>query len=187
MRHSHPAFKELYEKLAHAASREQRIQLLQHTGESARQEFPAQLAKLENLLLRYNPFVVLAMFAFYDLTYLPEVGRRLNESDPIEQYHIELIQALILCHAKHEFGMGPIDPVEFQELCDLTTHVAYLHTAKDFADHSDTLSDEEILGLQFRSMLRTHTKAVRNWGYEEQTIRVLKQLYEPLDDAVESE
>ncbi|WP_150107505.1 hypothetical protein [Pedosphaera parvula] len=77
--------------------------------------------------------------------------------------------------------------MEFQEFRDLTSYVAYLYSAKDFADYSATLSDEEIATLRFRSMLRTHTMVVRNWGYEEQTIRVLKQLYEPLEEAIEGE
>jgi hypothetical protein len=187
MSHSHPCFKRLFQQLSNASSRDERVRILHSARQSAHAEFPQQLARLEKLLLQFNPFTILATFAFYDLTYLPDVGRRMNESGDIEQYHIEIIQALILCHKEEEFQKRAFDPVEFQELRDLTSYVAYLHSARDLPDLRDGVPKEEAAQLHLRSLLRAHTKAVRNWGYEEQTIRNLKLLYEPLDDAIERE
>jgi len=187
MRHSHPSSKKLIEQLSSASSRQERIRILQRARQLARKEFPVQLSKLESLLLQYNPFMILATFAFVDLTYLPDIGRPMSDSGDIDQYHIELVQALILCHEEREFQMRLFDPVEFQELRDLISYVAYLHSAKDLPDPGDASSKEEFAQLHLRSMLRAHTKAVRNWGYEEQTINVLKRLYEPLEDAIEAE
>src|SRR5947208_1519993 len=90
---SHPYFKDLFERLLGVQTSQQRIRILQETRDSARKEFPKQLQKLENLLLQYNPFTTLATFASCDLTYSPDIGRAINESDPIEQFHIEFIQA----------------------------------------------------------------------------------------------
>ena len=174
MRHSHPCAKKLFEQLSDTSSRQECIQILQRARQSAREEFPLQLAKLESLLLQYNPFMILVTFAFIDLTYLPEVGRPMNDAGDVEQYHIELIQALILCHEEREFQMRPFDPVEFQELRDLVSYVAYLHSAKDLPNPDDVSSAEEFTQLHFRSMLKAHTKAIRYWGYEEQTINVQK-------------
>src|SRR5687767_1622219 len=89
---SHPYFKELTHDLERATSRAERIEIVQRARRSAQEQFPKRLANLEKLLLGYSPFTVLAMFAFYDLVYLPEEGKRFNESGSIEQYHIELIQ-----------------------------------------------------------------------------------------------
>jgi len=187
MRHSHPRSKKLFDQISKVASRQERIEILKRERQFAREEFPVQLAKLESLLLQYNPFMILVTFAFVDLTYLPEVGRPMSDSGEIEQYHIEIVEALILCHEEREFQMRPFDPAEFQELRDLTSYVAYLHSTKDLPNPGDASSAEEFTQLHFRSLLRAHTKAVRNWGYEEQTISVLKQLYEPLEDAIEAE
>src|SRR5262249_32293524 len=60
-------------------------------------------------------------------------------------------------------------------------------SAKDLPDPNDASSIEEFTQLHFRSILRGQTKAVRNWGYEEQTVDFLKKLYEPLEDAIERE
>lgn len=186
IRYCHPCSKKLFEQLSSAPSRLERIEIVHRARLFAREEFPVQLAKLEALLLRYNPFTILATFAFIDLTYLPDVGRAMSEEGEIEQYHIELVQALILCHEEKEFQKRPHDPAEFQELRDLVSYVGYLHGAKNFPDSAD-LAKKQIAQSHFQSMMRAHTKAARNWGYEEQTFRVLKQLYKPLENAIEAE
>ena len=61
---SHPHFKQLHERLNLAPNREERLKILQQTQKSAREEFPIQFDKLENLLLNYNPYVILELFHF---------------------------------------------------------------------------------------------------------------------------
>src|SRR5438105_3974191 len=139
-RHSHPFFRDMIERARQAATHEERIKIMEAGRSTAQKDFPVQLDRLEKMLLKYSPFTVLALFGFYDLTYLPQVGRRLNEGDPIEQYHIELVQALILRHGEEEFEKAVPDPVQFQELRDLTTLVACYHTIKDFPDYSQKRS-----------------------------------------------
>ncbi len=87
MRHSHPRSEKLWEQLANASYFQERLEILNRERQFAQEEFPVQLKKLENLLLEYNPFTILATFAFVDLTYLPEVGRAMSESENIDQYH----------------------------------------------------------------------------------------------------
>src|SRR5882672_1427465 len=116
MRYSHPRSKEIFDQISRTTSQEERINIFKQEWQFAREQFPVQLAKLETLLLEYNPFMILVTFAFVDLGYLPEVGRSLNGEDYIEQYHIEIVQALILCHEETEFRKRPCDPPQFQEL-----------------------------------------------------------------------
>lgn len=187
MRHAHPRSKKLLERISKASNFKDRIEVLAHERQFAQEEFPVQLKKLDNLLLEYNPFIILTHFTFIDLTYLPDLGRAMSESENIDQYHIEIVQALILCHDKSEFKKRPFDPPEFQELRDLVSYVGYLHSAKNFPNPSDASSPEEFSRLNLQSTLRLHTKGVRNWGYEEQTFTVLKQLYEPIEDFIEQE
>ena len=139
----HPFTKRLVEQLLRVSSRKERRQLLRAAGQNACAELPLQLDKLEKLLLQYSPFAVMATFAFYDLTYLPDVGERLNESDPIEQSHIEFVQALILRHEESEFKMRMFSPPEFQEIRDLAVYVSVLHSAKDFSAVNDEMPTEE--------------------------------------------
>jgi len=185
MRHSDPRLEKLWDKISKASNFPERVEVLRRERVFAQSEFPVQLKKLENLLLEYNPFIILATFAFIDLTYLPEVGRAMNASDNIDQYHIEIVQALVLCHEESEFKKKPFDPVEFQELRDLISYVGYLHSAKNFPNPSNPSSTEEFSRLNFQATLRLHTKGVRNWGYEAQTLAVLEQLYAPMEELVE--
>ncbi|HEV2694494.1 MAG TPA: hypothetical protein VG347_16490 [Verrucomicrobiae bacterium] len=187
MRHAHPFSEKLFEQFSNASNRQERIQILHDARVFAQNEFPGQLEKLEKLLLQYNPFMVLATFAFIDLTYLPEAGRPMSDSEVIDQYQIELVQALILRHKENEFKIRPFDPKEFQELRDLVSYTTYLHTTKDLPALTDEANREKSAQLYFQSILRAHTKAVRNWGYEKQTFDALKQLYEPLENSIESE
>jgi RNase H-fold protein (predicted Holliday junction resolvase) len=62
MRHPHPSFEKLFEEIRCAPNRDAGLQILQRTRQSAREDFPKQLAKLENLLLEYTPFTILATF-----------------------------------------------------------------------------------------------------------------------------
>lgn len=189
MRHSHPYFKQFHEQLDTASNREERLRILQQTRKHAGEEFPVQLDKLEKLLLTYNPLIILGTFSFCNLCYLPKEGHEINASAPIliGQPHVELVQALILCHYEQEFQCKPITIPEFQELSDLVGYVVCLHRVKDMPDYDIGLSDEEIGKLHFRSMLKDHTELVRNWGYFEQVVRVVKKLFEPLEDDIEKE
>jgi hypothetical protein len=187
MRHSHPRSEKLWENISKASNFQERVEILKNERLFAQEEFPVQLKSLEDLLLEYNPFIVLATFTFIDLTYLPDVGRAMSESENIDQYHIEIVQALILCHDESEFKKRHFDPPEFQELRDLVSYVGYLHSAKNFPNPNDASSLEEFSRLDFQSTLRLHTKGVRNWGYEEQTLVVLKKLYAPMEELIERE
>ena len=189
MRNSHPYFTKLHEQLSRASNRENRVHILQQARRHAGEEFPIQLDKLEKLLLNYNPFTILGTFSFCYLTYLPEKGYKMNVSAPIliGQPHVELVQALILCHCEQEFQCKPITPPEFQELSDLVGYVICLHRVKGMPDFALASSDEEIYKLHFRSMLKEHTGIVRNWGYLEQVVRVVKTLYAPLEGDIEKE
>jgi hypothetical protein len=184
-RQPYPFFERLYGDLGTASTEERRVELLKCAGNRAVKEYPVALQRLEDLLLKQSPFTVLAAFGFYDLLYLPEVGRRLNEGDPIDQNHIEVIQALVLCHEEGEFERRGFTPQEFQEIRDLVVQVSILQSARQYAQIDSSLSQAEVQRLQYKHLLREHTKSVRNWGYEEQTVRVLTHLYAPMEDEIE--
>jgi len=181
----HPLLERLYTQLFEAPNREERTHILQTAGQRARDDLPGQIQKLEELLLGQNPFPLLARFSFYFLTYLPEVGRRLNESDPTEQSEIEIVQALILCHEESEFQKGQAcSPEEFQVIVDLLKKVTVLQSMRDYADIRAQMSEQERQMLEFRSTIRGHTKSIRGWGYEQQQVDILKSLYQPLENEI---
>jgi hypothetical protein len=70
MLHSHPRSEKLLERISNASNFQERVEILKRERQSAQEQFPSQLDKLEKLLLEYNPFIILATFAFVDLTYL---------------------------------------------------------------------------------------------------------------------
>jgi hypothetical protein len=180
-----PLLEKLYKELLEAPTREERTLILQTAGQRARDDLPSRLGRLEELLLSQSPFPILAKFSFYFLTYLPQVGKRLNESNPTEQSEIELVQALILCHEESDFQKGqPCSPEEFQAIVDLLKEVSVLQSMQDYADVRAHMSGRERQMLEFRSIIRGHTKSIRGWGYEQQQIDILKSLYQPLEDEI---
>jgi hypothetical protein len=181
----HPLLEKLYKELLEAPTREERTRILQTAGQRARDELPSRLGKLEDLLLGQSPFPLLARFSFYFLTYLPQVGKRLNESNPTEQSEIEIVQALILCHDENEFQKDRgCSPEEFQAIVDLVKEVSVLQSMRDYADVRVHMSGRERHILEFRSIIRGHTQSIRGWGYDQQQLDILKSLYLPLEDEI---
>jgi len=181
----HPLLEKLSTQLAQAPNKGERTRILQAAGQQARDELPSRLRKLEELLLGQNPFALLARFSFYFLTYLPQVGKRLNESDPTEQSEIEIVQALILCHEESEFQKRrACSPEEFQVIVDLLKEVTVLQSMRDYADIRPHMSGQQRQMLEFRSIIRAHTKSIRGWGYDQQQVEILESLYQPLEDEI---
>jgi hypothetical protein len=181
----HPLLEQLYKQLFEAPNKEERTRILQTAGQRARDDLPGQLRKLEELLLGQTPFPLLARFSFYFLTYLPQVGKRLNESDPTEQSEIEIVQALILCHEESEFQKGrACFPEEFQVIVDLLKEVTVLQSMRDYADIRACMSGQERQMLELRSIIRGHTKSIRGWGYDQQQVDILQSLYQPLEEEI---
>jgi hypothetical protein len=181
----HPLLKKLYKELLEAPNNQERTRILQSAGQRAREDLPGRVQKLEELLLAQSPFPLLARFSYYFLTYLPEVGKRSNESDPTEQSEIEIAQALILCHEESEFQKErACTPEEFQAMVDLLKEITVLQSMMDYADIRACMSGKERQALEFHSILRGHTKSIRGWGYDQQQVDILKSLYQPLEDEI---
>lgn len=159
--------------------------LVRSFGQHFVDEFPEKLASLEARLKDIYPFELLSILSFYYLSVSVGSGGELTEKKPIQQHHVETIQALVLKTPKEKYPQLPIQPQRISEIEDLVQDVTRSVQMRRFAavDPSMSLGERERLALL--SYISGHTQAVRNWGYPQQIRRIIKQLFAPLDDRIE--
>ena len=168
-------------------SQEDRKRLITETGERARAEFPKNLAQLQSLLKKYDPLVLMSIIA-RDAVIVPVGAEGITHTEPtgqISRQQAELLQALISAtpgddsHSLHPFANT------IQEICDLlesaTSHFPF--SRFDAAQLSQTKEEQSIRAIMEK--LRLHTQAVRNWGFYSQQVRIIRELYAPLDPLLE--
>lgn len=106
-------------------------------------------------------------------------ARRKGEKK-LEQFHVELAQALFLSFKKEDVRWDGLRPQAVQECADLIYDYSMAFQQSRLAGLEG--ADEESLALlNVQERIRLHTVAVRNWGYYLQVIEILKKLYSPLD------
>ena len=87
--------------------------VLKNIGDRAETIFAESLLRLQASLLRLDPFAVLAMFSFYDLTSLTAQQSEWERLDLIGQHQVEIVQALCLRSPIQEFGSDSSLPETF--------------------------------------------------------------------------
>lgn len=101
----------------------------------------------------------------------------------IEQHHIELLQALLLTLPDKEWGQPPAESGDFEFAVDTVKQLATAFHRRRLSqmDRPGGVAEKAIITLQ--ELVRDHTQMVRNWGYYDDMIRIVKGLYAPLDEA----
>lgn len=154
-------------------------------GERRAEEFPELLTKLRASLSRFYPPHCLSVLATYGLqTGVSEDGVADKKMAPItQQFHIELLQALILMMPLDQWSQEPATPNDIQEIIDTVNKLGdAFHQRRFLAVHENRdLQSRTVLTLQER--IRIHTQAVRNWGYFDDVVAISRELYSDLDVA----
>lgn len=143
--------------------------------------FEPGVEDLRKIFRAHSPEKIMAAFSIYGLqaTVGPNGPRKVLEN--IEQFHAELLQALILTMPVEDWGIAPafgqiMEPV-FEGMPKLAMAVFHQRLLQ-----RDALGDTDagaVLELQER--IRLHTQAVRNWGYYTEVVRISRELYGFLD------
>ena len=160
-------------------------ELLNSFGQESTSKFDEILPQFQTELLEIDPILLLSSFSYYGLTHdgiTPESERSID----ILQYHVELLQALLLINDRRDYEFHPIVGNIFKEVQDNLLEISQLFSFKRFGDFSSAQTLAEKKRLSIQEHMRVNTQAIRNWGYPQQIKNTVIKLFEPLDEAIEA-
>lgn len=163
---------------------EEKLKFAQTIGEEAERQLIEDLAKLKTNLKNSNPLQLLAMFSFYDLTLFSSVNLEKSKEGPLFQSHVELIQALILQNAKEHFDFKPVIPEIYEYFRSIIPEISKNLYWQSLGKLNISDNVEQLQSSAFVDIIRFNTQTVRNWGYPQQIIRILKCIFNPLDELI---
>jgi hypothetical protein len=160
--------------------------LLVTVGDEYDKKFRESFEQLQHRLLAVEPVLLLSSFAFYALFTPPDHDPELTQDEPLLQHHVELLQGLILRHAKDAFDTKPVvRPQDFQAIRDLVYATSQAFNMRRFADIRRVTTKEDRHRLRAVEQIRVHTQVVRNWGYPHQIKHIAAAIFAPHDDEIE--
>jgi hypothetical protein len=157
--------------------------LLHSIGEKAENELPVLMRNLHDIILKYDPILLLSFFAHYGLATPLGEDPELTQKRPVLQHHIELLQSFILMHKQEEFACS-LAMTELEKIFDMIEQISRAYSFRMYKNINLRETDENIQQFVLENV-RMNTQAVRNWGYPEQIMRFTTDIYNPLDTEIE--
>ena len=99
----------------------------------------------------------------------------------VEQFHAELLQALLLTLPPAEWGSQPCPPATMADLFETVPTLAMTAFHKRLLDGPKSVNGKPTAAASLQERIRLHTQAVRNWGYYSEVLRISSEVYAPLD------
>ena len=147
-------------------------------------EFPQMFELVREQFRVGCPLVIMAVFANALMRNVGRKGVRQNPSSNIQQYHGELLQAVLLTIPSDEWSTKPLEsePDVMQAVFDAVPKLSdtFFHERLLAAQKNTDEQKKAVMSLQ--SSIQLHTQAVRNWGYFGDVIEIVSELYGPLDE-----
>lgn len=164
---------------------EELVSKIKELGEKQGAAFPIELIELEKTILSCDPVHLLSTLSFYSQSALVNKGGRVEPlQNPLEQHHVELIQALMLRYDHSAFSATPAKPQDIQSAWDRVRSVSEAYSLRRFAAINTVRTEEEQARLLVQEQLRMHTQVVRNWGYPNRVAALLQELLGPIDGLI---
>lgn len=169
----------------HASLRKAAIEAAKKSVES----FPDTLADLNKTLRANDPFSLLASVAGYGLITMASEAEGVSPTsvlnDRVSQYHVEMLQALVLAVPTTELTSSPHTAKEMEDVFAVLPKLTdtFLHQRILAAEADEDTVASTLQSLQER--MRLHTQAVRNWGYYSEVVRITSELFSPLDSGLQ--
>lgn len=175
----HFQFESPFQGLSEAARRA----VIQKVGEEAERSFSAGVDALNSLVLKHDPFELLAAVAFY--TQFQGVGPNTDftASPEIPQALVETLQSLCLRHTTDQFGTAPVLHPDLGAVLDQLTNCSKSFATKRFQTMAKAEHGQKHLNLAIESA-RMHTQVMRNWGYPQHMRAIVNDLFAPLEEVL---
>ena len=141
--------------------------------------FPDDIECIRALCRDCDPLALLSVIGSYGATYAIKAVEIPQSTllPGVEQHHIELLHAILLTVGAAERGFDPAAPTHVQEVLDRLGPVSDAFVASRIDATPQGRAGEEMVLEQIQERVRFHTQAVRNWGYFEEVVDTLEQLY----------
>ena len=140
--------------------------------------FEESLNGLKQLLLRVQPLTILCVLADQNLTSFSDVDfPEFQQTHKLSQGHIELLQALISQDALVLAGVLPPLFSDYALATSLLTDIFLAFPLKRLKNGSLPTPKEEV-----EESIRLHTQGVRNIGYPQQILSMVKGIFGPINN-----
>jgi hypothetical protein len=166
-------------KIDREALRELSIAMANEAAES----FPEYVATLQKLFRSVFPPSLLAIIACWGMSSPvgPDGTTGKGMIEGVEQHHIELLQALLLTIGRWEWGAEPATPSDIQTAIDTVKAVCAAFHKQRLHQLDQTHAPDALVVIGLQELTRDHTQMVRNWGYYDDMLRIVRAWHEPLD------
>jgi hypothetical protein len=166
--------------------REKLIPALVEHAKASRARFQEHLGTILQTLRSAEPLQTITTLAVFGLFGgLNDQGKHTQflKKSRFGQAHVELVQALILTIPQADLAWVPPHPSVIQQLFDLLPQLGESFVHQRMVVMEQERSDQQKSLTLIQELLRMHTQNVRNWGYFDKVVRIVNELYEPLDNA----
>ena len=150
----------------------------------SKEKYEKSLSQLLKIAKNQHPLSLLSILAAY-----ATMGRIKNDGttesflgEGLGQPQIELMQAICLTVPWDENNHLPQSPQDVEVIFETLEGVSTSFSFTRFADINLNWSNEERAIRQIQEFIRGRTHLVRNWGYYNQVISILREIFSPLDD-----
>jgi len=167
-------------------SDEERNQAIEEIALNSDKIYQESLTKIQDLLKQYDPKTILSVLVSYGLTVgVGSNGIIAKNSDrKIEQYHVEICQALALQIKDEKLLREPMGPDVVENLWDMLVALMQAYNYKAIEVQKDSSENTNAIKL-LQEMIRSNTQMVRNWGYFSQVKRISREIYSHFDSLIE--
>jgi hypothetical protein len=154
-------------------------------AEKQSEEFSKLLqTALDQLKQKYPPLLI-AIVASYSLQAgVTDNGDIQAFNADMMQHHVEVLQALALTLPAEEWGAEPATGEDVSAAMTTQKSLADAFYFRRFSILQNEQDEQARAVISMQEKLRLYTQAVRNWGSFSQVVRIVKELYAPLDDAL---
>ncbi|HEY0377241.1 MAG TPA: hypothetical protein VGC87_09810 [Pyrinomonadaceae bacterium] len=149
--------------------------------------FDEAFTGLQNQLLTLDPLLLLSIFSFYNHFQTGDRVPKPAEQHRILQQHLELLQGLILRNKYEAFKFEFPTPPRITQVRELVYTADQAFFMRRYATLDPSMSKEQRHRLRVMEEVRGHTQGIRNWGYPQQIMRIVAELFAPLDDEIEKQ
>ena len=174
----HSPFEGLKEADAH--------ELFVQIGKDHGNHFKETFDELRQMLHSVNPVMLLSILSFLSCFANSLRNSLRTPKYAVLQHHVELFQGLVLMSQLEQFEFKHPIPPQMQRFIELVGETEQSFAIRRYADVDPALPLQERHSARLIEMVRSHTQSVRNWGYPQQIHTMVKELFEPLEEEIES-